>query len=77
MDYDNVREGIIADSRLESHIQKLPGIDNDRGFGGTCFPKDINSLIKQMESHQIDAEMLKKVWEYNESIRSVVDWIVT
>ena len=31
----------------------------------------------EMESHQIDAEMLKKVWEYNQSIRSVVDWIVT
>jgi UDPglucose 6-dehydrogenase len=77
MDYDTVREGIIADSRIGESHTRVPGIDNDRGFGGTCFPKDINSLIKQMESHQIDAEMLKKVWEYNESIRSVVDWIVT
>ena len=77
MDYDTVREGIIADSRIGESHTKVPGIDNDRGFGGTCFPKDINSLIKQMESHQIDAEMLKKVWEYNQSIRSVVDWIVT
>ena len=77
MDYDAVREGIVADSRIGKSHTNVPGIDNDRGFGGTCFPKDINSLIKQMESHNIDAEMLKKVWEYNQSIRSVVDWIVT
>ena len=77
MDYDAVKEGIVADSRIGKSHTNVPGIDNDRGFGGTCFPKDINSLIKQMESHNIDAEMLKKVWEYNQSIRSVVDWIVT
>ena len=77
MDYDTVKEGIVADSRIGKSHTNVPGIDNDRGFGGTCFPKDINSLIKQMESHNIDAEMLKKVWEYNQSIRSVVDWIVT
>ena len=77
MDYDVVCEGVTADSRIGKSHTNVPGIDNDRGFGGTCFPKDINSLIKQMESHNIDAEMLKKVWEYNQSIRSVVDWIVT
>jgi len=77
MDYKNVRKGITTDPRIgESHTQ-VPGIDNDRGFGGTCFPKDLNSLIHQMESHDINADMLTEVWLYNESIRKVIDWVVT
>jgi len=77
MDYKNLRKGITTDPRIgESHTQ-VPGIDNDRGFGGTCFPKDLNSLINQMESHDINADMFKEIWKYNESIRKVIDWVVT
>jgi len=77
MDYDVVCEGVTADSRIGKSHTQVPGIDNDRGFGGTCFPKDINSLIKQMESHNVNADMLKEVWKYNEQIRKVIDWPVT
>ena len=77
MEYKNVRKGITTDPRIgESHTQ-VPGIDKDRGFGGTCFPKDLNSLINQMESHDINADMFKEIWKYNESIRKVIDWVIT
>jgi len=55
----------------------VPGIDNDRGFGGTCFPKDLNSLIVQMESAGINADMFKEIWKYNKEIRNLIDWTVT
>ena len=77
MDYDVVCEGVTADSRIGKSHTKVPGIDNDRGFGGTCFPKDLNSLIVQMEKHNVNADMLKEVWKYNEQIRKVIDWPVT
>ena len=77
MDYDVVCEGVTADSRIGKSHTQVPGIDNDRGFGGTCFPKDLNSLIVQMESHGVNADMLKEVWKYNEQIRKVIDWPVT
>ena len=77
MDYESVREGVTADTRIGESHTVVPGIDNDRGFGGTCFPKDLNSLIVQMESNGVNPEILRKVWEYNQEIRSVVDWIVT
>lgn len=77
MNYDTVSLGVSLDSRIgKSHI-KVPGIDNDRGFGGTCFPKDLNSLINQMEEHGVNADMLKSVWSYNQQIRTVIDWPVT
>ena len=77
MNYKNVCYGVTADSRIGKSHTKVPGIDNDRGFGGTCFPKDINSLIVQMESNGVNADMLKEVWKYNQEIRSVIDWVVT
>ena len=77
MDYNNLRKGITTDPRIGKSHTQVPGIDNDRGFGGTCFPKDLNSLIHQMESHDINADMLTEVWLYNESIRKVIDWVVT
>ena len=77
MEYDNVRKGVTGDSRIGKSHTQVPGIDNDRGFGGTCFPKDLNSLIVQMESHGVNADMLKEVWKYNQQIRKVIDWPVT
>jgi UDPglucose 6-dehydrogenase len=77
MNYETVCSGVTSDSRIgESHTQ-VPGFDNDRGFGGTCFPKDLNSLIVQMETHGVDASMLKSVWLYNQKVRTVIDWSVT
>ena len=77
MNYTKVRQGVTADHRIGKSHTQVPGIDNDRGFGGTCFPKDINSLIVQMESIDVNADMLKEVWKYNEQIRKVIDWPVT
>ena len=77
MNYTKVRQGVTADHRIGKSHTQVPGIDNDRGFGGTCFPKDINSLIVQMESNDVNADMLKEVWKYNEQIRKVIDWPVT
>ena len=77
LDYDKVARGVAADHRIGPSHTKVPGIDNDRGFGGTCFPKDLNSLIVQMESARVNADMLKEVWKYNEQIRTCIDWIVT
>ena len=77
MDYNKVRQGVVADSRIGKSHTQVPGIDNDRGFGGTCFPKDLNSLITQFEERGINCDMLKEVWLYNEDIRTVIDWPVT
>ena len=77
MDYKNVVEGVTADSRIGTSHTRVPGIDGDRGFGGTCFPKDINSLIVQLEKEDINADMFREIWKYNQEIRTVIDWTVT
>jgi hypothetical protein len=39
-----------------------------------CFPKDICSLIAQIEATGFDPLMLKAVWEQNLRLRPEIDW---
>lgn len=77
IDYESVKTGVIADSRIGKSHTDVPGFDGDRGFGGTCFPKDINSLIYQMDEIGIDSSIFYEVWKYNQSIRTNINWTVT
>src|SRR5690554_8003167 len=48
-DVDKVREGMGSDSRI-GHRFLYPGI----GFGGSCFPKDVNALLKSGQDNNLD-----------------------
>lgn len=75
INYDNVRKLACNDDRiLHSHSQ-VPGHDGKLGFGGTCFPKDINSLIYQIDNVNGDYPILHSVMKRNEEIdRPEKDW---
>jgi UDPglucose 6-dehydrogenase len=74
LNYDAIIRGISSDSRIGSSHTKVPGPDGDRGFGGTCFPKDINALIRTLETNGINSKILQEVWGYNKEIRKDWDW---
>jgi UDPglucose 6-dehydrogenase len=57
---DLVRKGIGADTRIGKRFL-FPGI----GYGGSCFPKDVNALIKTSEEHNSPIRLLKVVDEVN------------
>ncbi len=73
-DYSSVVLGVCSDERIGYSHSKVPGPDGDRGFGGTCFPKDINSLIKTYEQNGLQCDVFKQIWNYNKSIRKKWDW---
>jgi UDPglucose 6-dehydrogenase len=72
--YENVIKGIASDSRIGISHTKVPGPDGDRGFGGTCFPKDINALINTMRENELNTKIFEDVWKYNKEIRKNWDW---
>ena len=72
--WDKLLNGLMTDGRIGLSHHEVPGHDGQRGFGGTCFPKDINAMIKQMESVGLDPKLLKAAWEQNKEIREVHDW---
>lgn len=60
-DVDMVRRGIGSDDRIGKRFL-FPGI----GYGGSCFPKDVQALIKSAEEVSYDFAILKSVEEVNE-----------
>ena len=72
--WNQAMEGFITDGRIgNSHID-VPGHDGDFGFGGKCFPKDLNAMIKKAESLGIDPFVMKGAWEKNKQVRNNLDW---
>lgn len=74
LDWNSIINGVMGDRRIgDSHFQ-VPGHDGDKGFGGTCFPKDINALIKTFEKNSVDCNILKAAWVVNLDVREDFDW---
>jgi UDPglucose 6-dehydrogenase len=75
INYEDVVELSLHDERVaKSHLQ-VPGPDGDRGFGGTCFPKDINALTSFCKQNNVDSTMLNSVWQKNLKVRQNKDWL--
>lgn len=65
-DVNLVRLGMISDSRIGKQFL-YPGI----GYGGSCFPKDVNSLISISENVNCNNSILKAVKDTNELQRKI------
>ncbi|MEM9836624.1 MAG: nucleotide sugar dehydrogenase, partial [Bacteroidota bacterium] len=59
-DVDMVRRGMGSDSRIGKRFL-FPGV----GYGGSCFPKDVQALAKTAEDNQYDFRILKSVMNVN------------
>lgn len=66
-DVDMVRKGIGSDDRIGKRFL-FPGI----GYGGSCFPKDVQALEKAAVEHSYDFKILKSVMEVNEKQKTVL-----
>jgi UDPglucose 6-dehydrogenase len=60
-DVDMVRRGIGSDERIGKRFL-FPGI----GYGGSCFPKDVQALARAAEEAKYDFRILNAVMEVNE-----------
>lgn len=69
MNFDSVKDGVTSDKRIGTAHTKVPGPDGLPGFGGYCFPKDINALINSLKEYDIDDSLFSAVWAYNQKIR--------
>ncbi|HEU5053278.1 MAG TPA: UDP-glucose/GDP-mannose dehydrogenase family protein [Hanamia sp.] len=61
-DVDMIRKGIGSDARIGRRFL-FPGI----GYGGSCFPKDVQALVKSSDKAEYDFKILKAVMEVNEN----------
>ena len=66
-DIEMVRQGIGSDPRIGYQFL-YAGV----GYGGSCFPKDVQALIRTAESIDFDAKVLKAVESRNHEQKSVL-----
>ena len=68
-------EYTLYDKRLGNSHWSVPGPDGDYGFGGHCFPKDLNAMIQLAKSLGINPSVMQSVWDKNEEVRNDKDWL--
>lgn len=64
---DMVRAGIGSDTRIGKRFL-FPGV----GYGGSCFPKDVQALAKTADDNNYDFRILKSVMAVNEDQKSIL-----
>jgi UDPglucose 6-dehydrogenase len=66
-DVDQVRIGIGADARIGKRFL-FPGI----GYGGSCFPKDVQALAQSGQEQHYEFKILKAVMEVNDHQKTIL-----
>jgi UDPglucose 6-dehydrogenase len=66
-DIERVRQGIGSDPRIGYHFI-YPGM----GYGGSCFPKDVQALSRSAADHKFNAELLNAVEAVNKRQKAVL-----
>ncbi|WP_316796902.1 UDP-glucose/GDP-mannose dehydrogenase family protein [Pedobacter agri] len=66
-DVDAVRKGVGSDDRIGKRFL-FPGI----GYGGSCFPKDVQAIVKAADENAYDFQILKSVMQVNEKQKTVL-----
>ena len=74
VDWDTAMHGFAADGRVGDSHMHVPGPDGKLGFGGACFPKDINALIELGNKNNLNMNVLKAAWKTNLEVRPEADW---
>lgn len=74
LEWDKIMEAFLSDGRIGNSHTDVPGHDGELGFGGKCFPKDINAFINFYTDMHIYPTMLYGVWDRNKEVRKKRDW---
>ena len=73
-DWEKALYGFSSDGRVgDSHLH-VPGPDGRMGYGGTCFPKDVNALITLASNLNVPLNAIEGGWKTNLEVRPEKDW---
>ena len=69
-DWKNFIEYLKHDKRIGDSHMDVPGHDGRLGFGGACFPKDTEAIVKYADEIGVNLELIKKSINANNKIRA-------
>lgn len=64
---EHIRQGIASDSRIGHHFI-YPGT----GYGGSCFPKDVQALIRTAREYGVETQIIQSVEDVNYRQKTVL-----
>lgn len=71
LDWDRVREAVLADGRIAHAHTQVPGPDGKRGWGGACLGKDarmLSACIQGTKGHESHARVINAALWRNENL---------
>ena len=72
--WEDALYGFASDGRVgDSHLH-VPGPDGRLGYGGTCFPKDVNALLDFAKGVNVNLNAIEGGWKTNLEVRPEKDW---
>ncbi len=72
--WEDALKGFSSDGRVgDSHLN-VPGHDGKLGYGGTCFPKDVNAILSFSKKYGIELNTIIGGWKTNQKVRPEKDW---
>ncbi len=74
VEWDTAIDGFVGDGRIGHSHLAVPGPDGKRGFGGSCFPKDVQALLQFGQQLGVELNTLKGAWDTNLNVRPERDW---
>jgi UDPglucose 6-dehydrogenase len=72
--WEDALSGFASDGRIgDSHLD-VPGHDGKLGYGGTCFPKDVNAILSFAKTNGVELNTIFGGWKTNLNVRTEKDW---
>lgn len=74
VNWEDALYGFSSDGRIgDSHLH-VPGPDGKLGYGGTCFPKDVNAFVNFARQKGNNLNTVEGGWKTNLEVRPEKDW---
>jgi len=75
INFEEVRALAVLDTRIGAGHTTVPGPDGELGYGGHCFPKDIQNLRATAKLCGVQEKLFTAMIERNEELRKNKDWL--
>lgn len=68
-DYQKVRDGVLLSGYINAPHSSVPGPDGSLGYGGKCFPKDVNAFVGILDGNPLQS-LISDVAKLNDYYRN-------
>ena len=71
LNYNKIIEGVLGSTYINQIHTQVPGPDGKFGYGGKCFPKDVNAFANMFKKYKLGKllQILKNINRYFRNLK--------